>query len=114
MLFVYISRRIIFRRVKFMNVFAYRLLRCITHLQESTVNIASLALRRAAFKFPGRQKVFTSNKWGFTPFTREEYKKWQAEGRIVSDGVCAKWLAKKGPLSDTFPLAKDIHLPVEC
>ncbi|CDJ29876.1 60S ribosomal protein L10, putative [Eimeria mitis] len=81
---------------------------------ESTINIASLALRRAAFKFPGRQKVFTSNKWGFTPFTREEYKKWQAEGRIVSDGVCAKWLAKKGPLSDTFPLAKDIHLPVEC
>ncbi|CDI86670.1 60S ribosomal protein L10, putative [Eimeria praecox] len=82
--------------------------------KDSTINIAALALRRAAFKFPGRQKVFTSNKWGFTPFTREEYKKWQAEGRIVSDGVSAKWLAKKGPLSDTFPLAKDIQLPVEC
>lgn len=80
--------------------------------KESMTNTATLALRRAAFKFPGRQKVFTSSKWGFTPFTREEYKKWQAEGRIVSDGVCAKWLAKKGPLADTFPLAKDVVLPV--
>merc|ERR1712198_322749 len=24
------------------------------------------ALRRAKFKFPGRQKIFTSKKWGFT------------------------------------------------
>merc|ERR1712044_103008 len=24
------------------------------------------ALRRAKFKFPGRQKIFVSNKWGFT------------------------------------------------
>lgn len=70
------------------------------------------ALRRAAFKFPGRQKVFVSNKWGFTKFTKAEYKKWQAEGRIVSDGVDAKWIASKGPLKNTFPAAANIHLPV--
>lgn len=81
--------------------------------KEAMSGTAASALRRAAFKFPGRQKVFSSNKWGFTPFTREEYKKWQAEGRIVSDGVSAKWLAKKGPLANTFPLAKGIQLPVE-
>merc|ERR1719192_2823459 len=31
------------------------------------------ALRRAKFKFPGRQKIFTSKKWGFTRWDREEY-----------------------------------------
>merc|ERR1711962_1297863 len=30
------------------------------------------ALRRAKFKFPGRQKIFTSKKWGFTRWDREE------------------------------------------
>ncbi|XP_026194283.1 60S ribosomal protein L10 [Cyclospora cayetanensis] len=81
--------------------------------KDASASVAAVALRRAAFKFPGRNKVFNSCKWGFTPFTREEYKKWQAQGRIVSDGVTTKWLAKKGPLSKTFPLAKNIQLPVE-
>lgn len=81
--------------------------------QENMINTAATALRRAAFKFPGRQKVFESNKWGFTKFTKEEYKKWQAEGRIVSDGVGCKWLATKGPLSLSFPAAADITIPVE-
>merc|ERR1712127_972403 len=31
------------------------------------------ALRRASYKFAGRQHIVVSNKWGFTPFTREEY-----------------------------------------
>merc|ERR1711975_120291 len=31
------------------------------------------ALRRAKFKFPGRQKIFTSKKWGFTKFDREQF-----------------------------------------
>lgn len=29
------------------------------------------ALRRAKFKFPGRQKILQSNKWGFTKYPRE-------------------------------------------
>ncbi|OEH80406.1 60s ribosomal protein [Cyclospora cayetanensis] len=55
--------------------------------KDASASVAAVALRRAAFKFPGRNKVFNSCKWGFTPFTREEYKKWQAQGRIVSDGI---------------------------
>ena len=35
---------------------------------------ASEALRRAKFKFAGRQLVLTSHKWGFTHAVREEYK----------------------------------------
>ncbi|XP_026679025.1 uncharacterized protein LOC103508696 [Diaphorina citri] len=31
------------------------------------------ALRRAKFKFPGRQKIYVSKKWGFTKYDREEY-----------------------------------------
>merc|ERR1712098_428415 len=29
------------------------------------------ALRRTKFKFPGRQKIFISKKWGFTKWDRE-------------------------------------------
>merc|ERR1712244_164362 len=31
------------------------------------------ALRRAKFKFPGRQKIYISSKWGFTKFEKEDY-----------------------------------------
>ncbi|KRX81947.1 60S ribosomal protein L10, partial [Trichinella patagoniensis] len=44
-------------------------------------------LRRAKFKFPGRQKIIVSRKWGFTKFSRTDYIKWKQENRIVSDGV---------------------------
>ena len=37
------------------------------------------ALRRAKFKFPGRQKIFTSKKWGLTKFDKEEF----AEGNLL-------------------------------
>lgn len=33
--------------------------------------VAVEALRRAKFKFPGRQKILQSNKWGFTKYARE-------------------------------------------
>ncbi|KAJ0974633.1 hypothetical protein J5N97_016598 [Dioscorea zingiberensis] len=51
---------------------------------------AQEALRRAKFKFPGRQKIILSRKWGFTKFNRADYVKWKEEGQIVPDGVNAK------------------------
>merc|ERR1712076_239662 len=45
------------------------------------------ALRRAKFKFPGRQKIFVSNKWGFTKWNREDYAEMRQDGRLVPDGV---------------------------
>jgi len=56
------------------------------------------ALRRAKMKFPGQQKIALSNKWGFTHYTREEYRKLNAEGRIVPDGCHCKVIFKRGPL----------------
>ncbi|XP_073304239.1 large ribosomal subunit protein uL16-like [Primulina huaijiensis] len=64
---------------------------------------AQEALRRAKFKFPGRQKIIVSRKWGFTKFNRTDYVKWKAESRIASDGVNAKFLGCHGRLANRQP-----------
>ncbi|CAH2066424.1 unnamed protein product [Thlaspi arvense] len=51
---------------------------------------AQEALRRAKFKFPGRQKIIVSRKWGFTKFNRSDYTRLRQSKRIVPDGVNAK------------------------
>lgn len=51
---------------------------------------AQEAMRRAKFKFPGRQKIVVSRNWGFTAYSRDDYVQWKREGRIVKDGVNAK------------------------
>ncbi|WP_411026457.1 50S ribosomal protein L16, partial [Salmonella sp. s54395] len=56
------------------------------------------ALRRAKFKFPGRQKIFQSNKWGFTRWTWEEYEQMRADGTVTPDGVIVQYHPKHGPL----------------
>lgn len=56
------------------------------------------ALRRAKFKFPGRQEVVTSNKWGFTKFPRAEYEKLRAAGLLINDGVNVKYINGRGKL----------------
>jgi len=56
------------------------------------------ALRRARYKFPGRQKVIVSKKWGFTTFARDEYTKFKAEGRLVPDGAYVKLVTQHGRL----------------
>ncbi|KAK4415032.1 60S ribosomal protein L10 [Sesamum alatum] len=64
---------------------------------------AQEALRRAKFKFPGRQKIIVSRKWGFTKFSRSDYVKWKSENRILPDGVNAKLLGCHGPLANRQP-----------
>ena len=59
------------------------------------------ALRRAKFKFPGRQKVMRSNKWGFTKWDREEYVKGRKEGWLRDDGVMAKYVPQHGLLTES-------------
>jgi len=44
------------------------------------------ALRRSKYKFPGRQNIIVSNRWGFTPFTRSEYKLYKVQGRLIERG----------------------------
>eukprot|EP00010_Vexillifera_abyssalis_P007642 CAMPEP_0201544520 /NCGR_PEP_ID=MMETSP0173_2-20130828/1147_1 /ASSEMBLY_ACC=CAM_ASM_000268 /TAXON_ID=218659 /ORGANISM="Vexillifera sp., Strain DIVA3 564/2" /LENGTH=208 /DNA_ID=CAMNT_0047952667 /DNA_START=92 /DNA_END=718 /DNA_ORIENTATION=- len=56
------------------------------------------ALRRAKYKFPGRQKIVVSEKWGFTPYSREEYLELRMSGTLIPDGAYCKIKAPKGPL----------------
>mmetsp|Transcript_17210 Transcript_17210/g.58860 ORF Transcript_17210/g.58860 Transcript_17210/m.58860 type:complete len:231 (+) Transcript_17210:53-745(+) len=57
------------------------------------------AMRRAKFKFAGRQKIVVSRNWGFTPYFRDDYVKWKQEGRLVSDGSNAKVISNHGPMT---------------
>jgi len=57
------------------------------------------ALRRAKFKFPGRQKIFVSKKWGFTKWERPDYEKLKAEGILAPDGCNVKYRPAHGPLN---------------
>merc|ERR1719254_415468 len=66
--------------------------------KEDKIEVAAEALRRAKFKFAGRQKVHVSNKFGLTRFTKEEYQKWKAAGRLIPNGVDVRWLSSRGPL----------------
>jgi large subunit ribosomal protein L10e len=63
------------------------------------------ALRRAKFKFAGRQKIIVSKKWGFTKLSREDYITARTAGRLQPDGCHVKYLLEKGPLSAHFQRA---------
>eukprot|EP00069_Balaena_mysticetus_P008726 bmy_06042T0 len=56
------------------------------------------ALRRAKFKFPGRQKIRISKKWGFTKFNSDEFENMVAEKRRIPDGCGVKYIPNRGPL----------------
>merc|ERR1712019_232069 len=63
-------------------------------------DIACEALRRAKFKFAGRQKIVVSRKWGFTKFERDEYLSLKQEGRLCAQGVHSVKYDTKGPLAN--------------
>jgi large subunit ribosomal protein L10e len=56
------------------------------------------ALRRSKFKFPGRQKIVLSNRWGFTKYTHEQYADMKANGLLETDGNQVKHCRQHGPL----------------
>ena len=58
------------------------------------------SLRRAKFKFPGRQKIFVSKKWGFTKFDRSVYEQYREDSRLEPDGSNVKFRSDHGPLTD--------------
>nr|XP_005895257.1 PREDICTED: uncharacterized protein LOC102275613 [Bos mutus] len=62
------------------------------------------ALRRAKFKFPGRQKIHISKKWGFTKFNADEFENMVAEKRLIPDGCGVKYIPNRGPLDKWWAL----------
>lgn len=51
--------------------------------KESNAAVIMEALRRARYKFPGRQKIIVSKKWGFTSVNKEDYLKLKSEKKVV-------------------------------
>ena len=51
--------------------------------KDSNQAVVHEALRRARYKFPGRQKIIVSRKWGFTNVNREDYLKLKADKRVL-------------------------------
>jgi len=60
--------------------------------------IAVEALRRAKYKFPGRQNVAISNKWGFTSVTHKEYAMLKIQDRLLNRGNHVKIRNGHGPI----------------
>jgi large subunit ribosomal protein L10e len=51
--------------------------------KDNNASVVWEALRRARYKFPGRQKIIVSRKWGFTNVNREDYLKLKADKRVL-------------------------------
>merc|ERR1712168_828376 len=66
--------------------------------KESNAATAYEALRRSKMKFPGRQKIYRSKKWGFTKFETEEFGTLLREGKLYPDGNNVQYMGSKGPL----------------
>ena len=80
-------------RVK-INQFLYSV-----RLVEKNVPHAIEAFRRGKFKFPGRQKVVVSSKYGFTKHEQADYQRLKEEGKLRPDGCNVQVITGHGPLS---------------
>lgn len=67
------------------------------------------ALRRAKFKFPGRQKVAVSKKWGFTKWDVPVYEEMRADGRLKPDGYYCKYRPNRGPFKVWVDIQKELR-----
>lgn len=67
------------------------------------------ALRRAKFKFPGRQKVHVSKKWGFTKWEAPEYEAMRADGRLKPDGCYCHYRGSHGPLTNWKKIQRELR-----
>jgi len=66
--------------------------------KDSNAQVIQEALRRARYKFPGRQKIIVSRKWGFTNVNREDYPRLRDEKKVYQDGAYVQFIREKGPL----------------
>lgn len=64
--------------------------------KDANADAVLVALRRAKFKFPGRQKILKSAKWGFTKFEREQYVAGRQDKSLEAAGSAVKYVPDKG------------------
>ncbi|KAF8629038.1 hypothetical protein AX14_011154 [Amanita brunnescens Koide BX004] len=70
--------------------------------KESNSAVIIEALRRARYKFPGRQKIIVSKKWGFTNVSKDEYLKLKEDKRVMPDGAYVQFIRPKGSLEQNL------------
>lgn len=87
--------------------------------KENNAAVIIEALRRARYKFPGRQKIIISKKWGFTQVAKQEYEKLKENKQVLQyvyinrnrrwllmnacrDGAYVKFIKPKGPLEENL------------
>lgn len=58
------------------------------------------AIRRAAFKFPGKQRIVVARMHGFSDIPRREFVQLKRDGMLESFGNHVKRLSKHGPLKN--------------
>jgi large subunit ribosomal protein L10e len=61
------------------------------------------ALRRARYKFPGRQKIIVSKKWGFTSLDRADYEALRREHKVMPDGAYVQVSHIRGRQAEALP-----------
>merc|ERR1712151_319421 len=66
--------------------------------KQNVVPVAAEALRRAMYKFPARQRVMKSKKFGFTNLLREEYLALKQAGKIINSGAHCRVHRNHGPI----------------
>jgi len=64
------------------------------------------SLRRAKYKFPGRQNIIVSNAWGFTDFTRKEYETYKEQKRIIDRGAHSVLRPARGLINEQAVLVQ--------
>jgi len=69
----------------------------------SNIPHAKEALRRARYKFPGRQKLVEGNNWGFTKLSTVDFLDLQRKGRLIDCGVHVKIANGRGAISKNLP-----------
>ncbi|KAM0787500.1 60S ribosomal protein L10 [Microbotryomycetes sp. NB124-2] len=70
--------------------------------KDSNKAVVIEALRRSQYKFPGRQKIIISKKWGFTDLSREEYLAQRDQGLMRQDGCYVQFLKPHGNLENNL------------
>ena len=58
------------------------------------------ALRRSKFKFPGRQKILKSTKWGFSAWDREDYVKGRKDKWLMASGNLVQYVSAHGRITE--------------
>merc|ERR1711964_483143 len=63
--------------------------------KEANYDQAFEALRRSKMKFPGRQKIYRSKKWGFTKFDTQHFATLLKEGKVYPDGNNCQYMGAR-------------------